>query len=79
VTKPSPLSKKQQQQRSFFLLEAQWKRTWSSRSDFEVSAVNIDIEAMPQREPALHILREMFDRVGVLENDRKSTGKWQEK
>jgi hypothetical protein len=77
VTKPSPLSKKQQQQRSFFLLEAQWKRTWSSRSDFEVSAVNIDIEAMPQREPALHILREMFDR--VLENDRKSIGKWQEK
>ena len=31
----------------------------------------IGIKAMHHREPALHILREMFDRVGVLENDRK--------
>ena len=26
---------------------------------------------VPHREPAHHILREMFDRVGVLENDKK--------
>jgi hypothetical protein len=42
VTKPSPSSATTTttiKRRERFIIEAQWKRTWSSHSEFEVSAV----------------------------------------